>query len=107
MARLFLFEAQSPTPRLPGTCPSSPVSHVSRGCAPPPPPPPPRLPVSPHFPADPTQDMILVFFTAQYDELQGVWLFHVKTVAKAYSRRWLWVDLVHGCLCLCAVGCAL
>ncbi len=45
------------------------------------------------------QDMALIFVTARFDESKGVWIYTLPQLAKAYSRKWFWIDLVRGCVC--------
>ncbi len=41
-----------------------------------------------------SQDMGLVFLTALFDEKRGRWAFTLSDIAKKYSQRWFWIDLV-------------
>lgn len=42
----------------------------------------------------PTQDLVLHFITARFDERSGYWLVNLKEISKSYATKWLWVDVV-------------
>ena len=38
--------------------------------------------------------MTLHFFTAEYDERAGRWVYTVPVLGRRYLRKWFWIDLV-------------
>jgi hypothetical protein len=54
---------------------------------------------TPAPPRDPftTQDLVLNFVTAKFDESSGRWKFSVSELFRSYASKWFWIDLVsHG-----------
>ena len=49
------------------------------------------------------QDLVLTFFTARFDEENGVWMFHLPAIARHYLKTWFFIDVVSAstpCLCV-------